>query len=133
MTTSTERVEQFKAEIADMRLKDPALGRDRLLLRVGVAAMVGGVATTIGAYVADRGIPTSKPTALLEQGDYQIVALIGLAITVLGAALFLRYSFAQFSRFWLARLVYEQRAQTDRTVEAIGRTGKSEAEETPGS
>jgi hypothetical protein len=33
--------------------------------------------------------------------------------------MFLRYSIAQFLRFWLARFVYEQQAQTDRVVEAI--------------
>jgi hypothetical protein len=29
---------------------------------------------------------------------------------------FLRYSLAMFLRFWLARLIYEQQAQTDRIV-----------------
>ena len=41
-----------------------------------------------------------------------------MAVTVLGAAMFLRYSLAGFLRFWMARLVYEQRAQTDRIVGA---------------
>ena len=36
-----------------------------------------------------------------------------------GAAVFVRYSMAQFLRFWLARLSYEQQRQTDRVVEAI--------------
>ena len=31
-------------------------------------------------------------------------------VAVVGAALFLRYSLAQFLRFWLARLIYEQQA-----------------------
>jgi hypothetical protein len=55
MIESSDRVEQFKAEIAEMHLKDPA-------------------------------------------------------------AVFLRYSLAQFLRFWLARLIYEQQAQTDRVL-----------------
>ena len=33
MIESTERVEQFKAEIADMKLKDPAIGRDAAAAR----------------------------------------------------------------------------------------------------
>lgn len=125
MSASTGRVEQFKGEIAGMGLRDPALARDRMFLRLGVSLMVVGVIVTIVAFVADRGIETASPTALLEQGDYQILALMGVAIAVLGAALFLRYSFAQFSRFWLARLIYEQQAATDRTVEALGRLGGS--------
>jgi hypothetical protein len=50
-----------------------------------------------------------------------ITALIGVSITVVGAALFLRYSIAQFLRFWLARLSYEQQHQTDRVVDALKR------------
>ena len=34
-----------------------------------------------------------------------------------GLALFLRYSVGAFFRFWLARLIYEQKAQTDRLLE----------------
>ena len=45
-----------------------------------------------------------------EQLDGITVGLIGVAVTVAGAALFLRYSIAQFLRFWLARLTYEQQA-----------------------
>ncbi|MFN8037426.1 MAG: hypothetical protein U0V73_16015 [Acidimicrobiia bacterium] len=121
MSTSAERVERFKSEVAGMGIRDPALARDRMLLRIGVAGMIIGVLVTIGAYVADRGISSSSATAGLEQGDYQIMAVIGLAVAVVGAALFLRYSIAQFLRFWLARLIYEQQAATDRTVEALAR------------
>jgi hypothetical protein len=40
-------------------------------------------------------------------------------LAVVGGALFLRYSLAGFLRFWLARLTYEQKAQTDRVVGAV--------------
>ena len=43
----------------------------------------------------------------------------GLAIVVAGAALFVRYSMSKFLRFWLVRLVHEQRAETDRLIAAI--------------
>jgi hypothetical protein len=61
---------------------------------------------------------TSNP---LSQTDAMIIALIGIAVTVLGAALFLRGSLAAFFRFWLARLIYEQKAQTDRIVDVADR------------
>ena len=41
-----------------------------------------------------------------------------MSVAVVGAAIFLRYSLAQFLRFWLARLIYEQQAATDRIVES---------------
>jgi hypothetical protein len=43
-----------------------------------------------------------------------------VSITVAGGALFVRYSMATFLRFWLARLSFEQQAQTDRVVAALG-------------
>jgi hypothetical protein len=111
MIESSDRVEQFKAEIAEMKLKDPATGRDALLLRLGGVLLVLGVAVAVLAYFLSHGT-----TDTLAQNDYQIVALIGVALAVAGGAVFLRYSLAQFQRFWLARLIYELRAQTDRVV-----------------
>jgi hypothetical protein len=110
----SQRVEQFKQEIADMRLRDPATARDRMLLRGGVLLMVLGVGLAVAGYFGSHG--TTNP---LSQRDYIVVALIGVAVTVAGAAVFLRYSMAQFLRFWLARLSYEQQHQTDRVVEAV--------------
>ena len=39
----------------------------------------------------------------------------------IGAALFVRYSMTRYLRYWLIRTVYEQRLQTDRTVEVLER------------
>jgi hypothetical protein len=107
----TDRVTQFKADINDMRLKDPAVGRDRMALRGGMALMAIGVVLGVVAYFSSHS--TRDVNA---QTDYIIVALLGVALTVVGAALFIRYSMAMFLRFWLARLIFEQGAQTDRIV-----------------
>ena len=97
-----------------MRLRDPSTARDRLLLRLGIALMVVGVAVGVYAYALSHGT-----TDALQQRDAIVIAILGVSLTVAGAALFVRYSVAQFLRFWLARLTYEQQAQTDRVVEAI--------------
>ncbi len=77
--------------------------------------MVVGLGVTIGAYFMSHG--TSNP---LAQNDALVLALAGIGGTIIGAALFLRYSIAAFLRFWLARFVYEQQTQTDRIVERLG-------------
>ena len=105
------RVDAFKAEIADMKLRDPASGRDRQLLMLGVVLLVAGIVVTVIAYFMSHGTTND-----LTQRDAIIVALAGVAVTIAGGALFLRYSLATFLRFWLARLIYEQQAQTDRIV-----------------
>jgi hypothetical protein len=116
MIEHPERVEQFKRDIAEMQVKDPAAGRDRLATRGGFALMVIGVIVAIAAYAQSHG--TSNP---LGQRDAIIIALIGVAVTVVGAALFVKGSIATFFRFWLARLIYEQKASTDRIVDVADR------------
>ena len=106
------RVDEFRADIAAMHLKDPALGRESFLLRAGAVAMVAGVAVAVSAYFLSHS--TSNP---LSQRDAIVMALAGVAVTVLGGTLWLRYSLAAFLRFWLARLIFEQRAQTDRMLD----------------
>jgi hypothetical protein len=113
-----DRVERFKNEIADMGLRDPATNRERMLLRLGAVLLVAGPVVTLGAYIQDTS--SSGANAALQQGDDQIIALIGVAVAILGLGLFVRYSIAHFLRFWLARLSYEQQAQTDRLIEALG-------------
>jgi hypothetical protein len=112
MTETTDRVEEFRTDIAAMRLKDPVLGRESLLLRAGAAAMAAGVVVAIIAYFLSH--KTKDP---LAQRDAIVMAIAGASVTVMGAAVWLRYSLAGFLRFWLARLIYEQRAQMDRLVE----------------
>jgi hypothetical protein len=109
-----ERVEQFKEEIASMRLRDPSTARDRQLLRLGIALMVIGVVLGLYAYALSHGTTND-----LQQRDAIVVALLGVAVSVVGGAVFVRYSVAQFLRFWLARLSHEQQAQTDRVVDAL--------------
>ena len=116
MIEHPERVEQFKRDIAEMQVKDPAAGRDRLALRGGFTLMVIGVIVTIVGYLQSHN--TSNP---LSQTDAIIIALIGIAVTVVGAAFFLKGSLSTFFRFWIARLIYEQKAQTDRIVDIAER------------
>jgi hypothetical protein len=117
MMDQQDRVEQFKNEIADMGLRDPATSRERTLVRLGALLLIAGPVITVIAYLQDRS--TSGAGVALQQGDDQIVALIGVAVAVLGLGLFLRYSMANFLRFWLARLSYEQQAQTDRLIATL--------------
>ncbi len=113
MIDNDDRTAQFKEEIAEMGLRDPAAGRDRTLLRLGTALLVLGPVVGLVAYFIG-----SNTTNALQQRDAIVIAVIGMTLAVTGGALFLRYSLAGFLRFWLARLTYEAQAQTDRVVEA---------------
>jgi hypothetical protein len=112
MIESQDRVEQFRAEIAEMKLRDPATSRERLWLGLGVALLAVGALLALVSYLVSH--QTTDP---LVQNDAVTLGLAGITSAVVGAALFLRYSLASFLRFWLARLIYEQKAQTDRLLE----------------
>jgi hypothetical protein len=45
--------------------------------------------------------------------------LLGVAIAIVGAVVWARCSLSRYLRYWLVRDLYEQRASTDRIVEAI--------------
>jgi hypothetical protein len=109
-----DRVEQFEADVAELRIVDPSASRDQLALRLGVAGMSVGVVLPIVAYALSHG--TTNP---LEQRDALVLALLGVASAVVGAALFLKGSLSGFLRFWLVRELHERRAQTDRIVERL--------------
>ena len=93
--------EQFLAEIAALRVQ--GAGRDARLLQLGAVLMPLGVVLGVLAWFLARN--TDNP---LDQRDAIILAVTGVAISVVGVGLFVRYSLAQFLRFWMARLVHAQ-------------------------
>ena len=115
MSQSNDRAERFKAEIAEMRLKTGRARTENLLQVLGVVLMVAGVAVALGAYSASLNVTATPGTNVdvLDSNSYTPLAIAGLAISVTGGFLFLRYSLAKFLRFWLLRQSYEQRAAID--------------------
>ena len=115
MHEEPQRAEQFRNEIAALDIKDPSTARDRLLARAGLVAMAAGVVVTMVAYALSHG--TTEP---LEQRDALVLAVVGVAIVVASAALYVRATLASFFRFWLVRDIHERRVQTDRLLESRG-------------
>ncbi len=100
----SDRVEQFKADVNDLKIKDPAAARDTMLLRIGVGLMVLGLGATLIAYLSG-----GNDTDPIEQGKHTLLALLGVTGAIIGAALFLRFSLSSFLKLWLARMVHHQR------------------------
>jgi len=112
---SIDRVDQFKAEIAEMKLKAGRSRAEGLLQILGVILMAAGIAIALGAYAASLNVTATPGTNVdvLNSNSYTPLAIAGLATSVTGGFLFLRYSLARFLRFWLLRQSYEQRAAID--------------------
>ena len=75
-------------------------------MRASLSSFVGVILTATSVSITAQ--------TLMEMGSLQTIE----GATVLGAAVFLRYSLAAFLRFWLARLIYEQQSQTERLLAA---------------
>jgi hypothetical protein len=107
--SAPDRLERFKGEMATLKIAEPAPERDRRLLWLGVALMVTGIALEGVAYNLSH-----STTNALQQNDAIVVALAGVAVALVGGFVFLRYSLAGFLRFWLARMLFDQRERDQR-------------------
>jgi hypothetical protein len=128
MQGQPDRIEQFKADIAELKITDPSSSRDQLATRLGIAAMAVGVALGIYAYTLSYGAEADNPGP--QQRDAIVLALIGVTVAVSGAALYLKGALAGFLRFWLVRDLHERRAQTDRLLGGLGGDPAAEGEPT---
>jgi hypothetical protein len=117
MKTNNQRIEEFKEEIGRLDVRPPEDNRERAWLIAGVLLTVAGLVVVLIGYWGASGT-----SSVAEQIPYLISGgVLGLGLTIVGCALFVRYSLTRYLRFWLLRSIYEDRTQTDRTVEALGR------------
>ncbi|HMQ28098.1 MAG TPA: hypothetical protein PKA98_19065 [Acidimicrobiales bacterium] len=109
------RADAFRDDMAQMKLADPAASGERRALQLGVGLMVLGVVlVALGWYGASGEAEVWKEIPYLISGG-----LGGPTVAVIGSALYLRTSLARQHRLALVRMLAEQRAQTDRLVEAL--------------
>jgi hypothetical protein len=100
--TDTKR-QQFEDEIAAVRIRTGKAEAEQRWMILGLVGLVAGAAVALIAYLASTGQSDTRDVV-----SSVILGLFGVSLSVLGAALFLRYSLARFLRFWLLRLIYEQ-------------------------
>ncbi len=113
-SSDSPRVDQFKTEVAEMKLKTGNATRERAYGAVGLLLMVVGVVGAFSAYVSATNL-----TNALDLQETQVLAVAFAALTLLGLGLFLRFAIANFLRMWLLRQLYEGQANTQRIVDAV--------------
>jgi hypothetical protein len=112
---TTTRADQLRADVSAMKLKTDRSGRERGLQALGVVLMVAGIAIAFAAYRSALNV-TATPGSnvdVLDSNAYGPLAMTGLATSVVGTAVFLRYSLADFFRYWLLRQSYDLQAAVD--------------------
>lgn len=109
-----DKMDQFRAEVAGLRLRAGGQRRDTVLLILGALLMIGGFVAALIVYEASL----SKSNAL-DVASEQILAVSMVGLTVIGAALFVFASLARFLRFWMLRQLYESQAHVDHLVDSL--------------
>ncbi|MEZ5169358.1 MAG: hypothetical protein R3A49_01255 [Acidimicrobiia bacterium] len=117
LDAASTRAEEFEREIGDLRATAGSAAVEARMLVIGMICVAAGLVAIALGYWGAAG------TAVLNvQISYLISGgIFGIGVTIVGAGLYLRFTTQRFFRFWLIRLVYEQRAQTDRIIEALER------------
>jgi hypothetical protein len=109
-TNVSPRLQEFQTEVAQLKVSGGRANPERTGKIIGGLAMILGVALTVIAYFM------SFNGNELEQRDAIVLAIIGLSLAVVGTGLYVVFSLTRYLRYWLVRLIYEQRDQTDRIV-----------------
>ena len=114
---STTAADRLEAGMADVHVPEPSADTEARLLKLGIGLPVVGVVLILAAWWQAAGTKyVADQMPMLISGG-----LFGLALIIVGLGLFLRFSLARLLRFWLARLLVEEQAQTDRLIEALDR------------
>jgi hypothetical protein len=109
-STTPARIEALRSDLADLGRRRPAATRERLLLRLSGLLLIAGP-----AWIAVEYFVAHSTRSGLQQRDAIIGALFGLALTIVGAVLFLRYSGGRLWRYGISRLAADQ----DRLAELV--------------
>ncbi len=102
-STAAGRREQFEEEIAAVRIRTGKAEAEQRFTILGLVGLGAGIVVCLLAYFGSQGQSDTRDVI-----SSVILALVGVSLSIAGAALFLRYSLARFLRFWLLRLIYEQ-------------------------
>jgi hypothetical protein len=113
-TGSSDRSAAFAAAVSESKLSAPNATADKLGRTLGILFMTLGVVGTFVAYNSSRSLDDSRDIA-----SSQILALVFVAFTVVGAAIYLAGSIAKVLRLWLLRQLVESQDRMDQLTEAL--------------
>jgi hypothetical protein len=115
-TMSSERLAQLREEVSKLKVTGGMANPERLAGKWGIGLTIFGFVVAIVSW-----------WSAFNAGNFEsihrsaIFAAIGVGLAIVGMILWIRNSLTRYLRFWLIRLVYEQREQTDRLIAALER------------
>lgn len=113
-TMSTARLEQFEAEVGKLKVTGGGANPERLGAQWGIGLTVLGFVIAIIAWWS--ALNSSQAVTGIRS---QIMGIIGAALAIVGIIIWVRNSITRYLRYWIIRLVYEEREQTDALIKAL--------------
>jgi hypothetical protein len=112
-TNPSARLQEFQSEVDSLKVTGGKANPERTWVIIGALLMIAGIVLSIVSYAS---ISSSAPLKgqVVFTDDYAALGTLGLVLAVVGAALFIVMSLRRYFRFWLIRLIFEQREQADR-------------------
>ena len=113
-TMSQDRLARFEEEVGRLKVTGGAANPERLGGAWGVGLIIVGFVISFIAW-----------WSAYNAGNFEsihrsaIFALIGVEVSLVGTVIWIRNSMTRYLRYWIIRIVYEQREQTDRLIEAL--------------
>lgn len=120
----TPRLREFRKEVDELGVSGGAASPERTGSLVGLILLVVGLASALIAALTQRGDVNAVDAnaalgEIVASNNGLIVVVLGLSIAIVGGMLWVRNSLTRYLRYWLVRLIYEDRSNTDRLIEAI--------------
>jgi hypothetical protein len=111
---SSARLAEFQDEVTKLKLRGGGANPERNGANWGIGLAIVGAIIVGVSYLSSTGT-----NGVGSKLDSIVAAVIGLLVGLIGVALWVRNSLTRYLRYWLVRLVYEDREQTDRLIAAI--------------
>jgi uncharacterized protein YjeT (DUF2065 family) len=102
MSSATQR--DLSTELGKLRASNNSGPMDSKLSVLGVLLAIAGLVIILVNFLQSRNFSDMR-----DQMDALILSLFGIGLVIVGATLYIRSSMTRFLRYWLLRMVYEQR------------------------
>lgn len=110
-STPSARLQEFQTEVDAMKVDGGKANPERIWTTIGSLLMIAGIVLALVAWLSIQGSDKGAKTE-----DLATMAVFGLVLAVVGGSLFIVMSIRRYFRYWLVRLIFEQREQTDRLL-----------------
>jgi hypothetical protein len=116
-TMSSSRLAQFEDEVRKLKVTGGGANPERLGSQWGIGLTILGFVIAVISWWS--ALDAKGDNAAVSALRAEIFAFIGIGIAVVGIAIWVRNSLTRYLRYWIIRLVYEQREQTDQLIRAL--------------